>query len=235
VPPSLRACALVLVCTVQACRSGPVVSRGVQPTDGEVAQTTAQSRVGPHGSAAARPSAAVLQAAASAFARHRGRIRKPQVWTVVDYDLPSSTARLWVLDHADGDRVLFHTRTAHAVASDDPTTHTVRSCSNVVQSQQTSAGAFATAGATYHGKWGLSLRLHGLDHGVNDKAMARNVVLHTDRWPDGRRLSMTSGCLTVPIEAAPQILDALQGGTFLYVSARRCTPPSTGAVTGGAS
>ena len=49
--------------------------------------------------------------------------------------------------------------------------------SNVVGSYKSSLGFFKTA-ETYEGKHGLSLRLDGLEKGINDKARERAIVIH---------------------------------------------------------
>src|SRR3954447_2999124 len=106
-------------------------------------------------------------------ARARGISGKSDRLTVIDYSLPSTQPRLWVLDLAQG-KVLFHQLVAHGAGSGDK--YATR-FSNVNDSRATSLGLFLTAD-TYEGGNGYSLKLKGLDAGVNDLAEARHIVMH---------------------------------------------------------
>ena len=83
---------------------------------------------------------------------------KDDLLTIIDYSLPSTAPRLWVLDLAHG-KVLFHELVAHGAGSGD--VYATR-FSNTNDSRQTSLGLFRTAG-TYEGGNGYSLVLRGLD------------------------------------------------------------------------
>ncbi|HEX8507771.1 MAG TPA: murein L,D-transpeptidase catalytic domain family protein, partial [Hymenobacter sp.] len=96
-----------------------------------------------------------------------------QLLTVVDFDLPSTEKRLWVLDLVNND-VLFHTLVAHGHNSGE---NEATNFSNTDQSNMSSLGFYATGGE-YQGKHGRSLRLAGLDEGVNTNAAARSIVMH---------------------------------------------------------
>ena len=113
-----------------------------------------------------RALAAALDAVACA--RSRGVAGRGDLLTVIDYSLPSTAPRLWVLDLAHG-RVLFHELVAHGAGSGD---NYATRFSNAPDSRQTSLGLFLTGG-TYEGGNGYSLKLNGLDPGVNDLAEER--------------------------------------------------------------
>ncbi|HEX2645363.1 MAG TPA: murein L,D-transpeptidase catalytic domain family protein, partial [Thermoanaerobaculia bacterium] len=86
----------------------------------------------------------VLRAAldAVAGAQARGITGKDDLLTVIDYSLPSTEPRLWVLDLAKG-KVLFHELVAHGAGSGD---NYATQFSNVNDSRQTSLGLFLTGG-----------------------------------------------------------------------------------------
>lgn len=139
------------------------------------------------------------------------------VLTVIDYSLPSTEPRLWVLD-LERERLLFHELVAHGAGSGDnyPTRF-----SNREGSRQTSLGLFVT-GATYQGGNGYSLKLHGLEAGINDRALERTIVVHgawyvstehADRWG---RLGRSWGCPALPVAMAGPVIDAIKGGTLLF-------------------
>ena len=137
--------------------------------------------------------------------------------TVIDYTLLSRNRRLWVLD-LDSGKVLARELVAHGNGSGgDSASH----FSNRHGSYQSSLGTFVT-GATYHGKHGRSLRLRGLDDGLNDAAEARAIVVHGATYVNegivGQlgRLGRSQGCPALSEEAAPRIIDLIRGGTVVF-------------------
>ena len=110
---------------------------------------------------------------AAACAREAGAVINDRLLTVIDYSKPSTEPRLWVLDLAR-ERVLFEERVAHGQGSGD---NYATRFSNLDGSHQTSLGLFRTAD-TYVGTNGYSLRLDGLEPGVNDRARDRAIVMH---------------------------------------------------------
>ncbi|HEY2294433.1 MAG TPA: murein L,D-transpeptidase catalytic domain family protein [Thermoanaerobaculia bacterium] len=153
-------------------------------------------------------------------ARSRGISGKSDRLTVIDYSLPSTQPRLWVLDLAQG-KVLFHELVAHGAGSGDK--YATR-FSNVNDSRATSLGLFLTAG-TYEGGNGYSLTLKGLDPGINDQAETRHIVMH-GAWyvseDHARQFGMIGrswGCPALSQTVAPAVIDAIKGGSFLYAYA----------------
>src|SRR5947199_308915 len=161
-------------------------------------------------------------------ARARGISGKSDLLTVIDYSLPSTQPRLWVLDLAQG-RVLFHELMAHGAGSGDKL---ATRFSNVENSRATSLGLFLTAG-TYEGGNGYSLTLKGLDPGINDQAEARHVVMHGAWYVNedhARQFGMIGrswGCPALPQTVAPAVIDAIKGGSFIYAYAGSATSVPT--------
>src|SRR5262249_32493482 len=144
--------------------------------------------------------------------------RRPIV-SIIDYALPSTEKRLWVLD-VEHRRVLFLELVAHGRRTGE---NEARAFSNVVGSQQSSLGVFRT-GAEYRGEHGLSLRLEGLDPGINDHAAERAIVLHgapyvsdafAARWG---RLGRSLGCPVVRPAIADSLIETIRDGTLLFAS-----------------
>jgi hypothetical protein len=139
------------------------------------------------------------------------------VMTVIDYSLPSRERRLWVLDLERGD-VLAHELVAHGKASGGDLAHDF---SNAQGSNQSSLGTFVT-GATYQGKHGLSLRLHGLDPALNSNAEARGIVVHAaDYVNEGivaqlGRLGRSEGCPALNPAVASRIIGLIKDGTVVF-------------------
>ena len=165
-----------------------------------------------------------------------GRVARTDRLTVIDYSLPSTTKRLWVIDLHTG-RVLFHELVAHGKSSGDNLTTRF---SNTVDSLQSSLGLFVTDD-TYVGQNGYSLRLDGLDPGLNDHARARAIVVHGAPYVSEAtartlgRLGRSWGCPAVSTAVARQLIDAIKGGTAVFAyhpSQGRSAPPSAAACGG---
>ena len=88
--------------------------------------------------------------------------------TLIDYSRPSTAPRLWVID-LETEKLLFEELVAHGRGSGDNLTEHF---SNEPGSLASSLGLFLT-GETYVGTNGYSLRLQGLEEGVNDRAYER--------------------------------------------------------------
>jgi hypothetical protein len=84
----------------------------------------------------------------------------------------------------------------------------------------TSLGAFLT-GDPYIGKHGLSLRLQGLEKGVNDNSMERAIVIHAASYisdviaKNKGRVGRSWGCPAVRPEISRRLIEAVQGGTLV--------------------
>jgi hypothetical protein len=149
--------------------------------------------------------------------------------TVVDYALPSSQRRLWVID-PETRRVRFHEFVAHGRGSSaerDPD-RAVR-FGNEPASHRSSLGAFLT-GPTYTGQHGHSLELSGLEAGVNDRAFERRIVIHPAayvssafRTASGGRVGRSFGCPALDPSVSRAVIDTIQGGSILYAGAAAVT------------
>lgn len=153
-----------------------------------------------------------------------GRIGNP-VLTVIDYSLPSSLRRLWVLDPATR-RVLAHEYVAHGRGSNHPEdpARAVR-FGNEPESHRTSLGSFLT-GDTYTGQHGVSLELDGLEPGVNDRARQRRIVIHPAdyvsaafRARSGGWVGRSFGCPALAPDVARALIERIRGGSVLYAAA----------------
>lgn len=160
----------------------------------------------------------VLRAALRAHDRavESGLTRSP-ILTVIDYSLPSRERRLWVLDLSRGE-VLAQELVAHGRGTGGDV---ARRFSNRPGSLASSLGSFIT-GPTYFGRHGLSLRLRGIDPGINDRAEARAIVVHGADYVSEAsvrtlgRLGRSLGCPALGPAAAPRIIGLIRGGTLLF-------------------
>ena len=168
------------------------------------------------GRAGLRPHVLRLALRARERVAAEGHATRP-ILTVIDYSLPSRTPRLWVLD-LTGARVLAHELVAHGRGTGDDE---ARLFSNRPGSLRSSLGTFLT-GSTYRGKHGRSLRLKGLDGGLNDQAEARAIVVHAAAYVSQTtirqlgRLGRSQGCPALSPGAAPRVIDLIRDGTVLF-------------------
>lgn len=159
---------------------------------------------------ASQPSAAVLAEARASHRAHRSQAARRDVYAIVDYDISWQRERLWIVD-AKTQTVRYSAHVRHAAASNDAKTGRAVTCSNVPGSLQSSTGAFVTEKSDYEGKYGRSLRIRGLEPGVNDKVATRDIVFH----PAGR-FTFSAGCFMVPDAEADKAIDYLVGGVFVF-------------------
>ena len=161
----------------------------------------------------------LLKLAIEAFhnAKRSGINTNKQILTVIDYSLPSTKKRLWVLD-LNQEKILYSSMVAHGRNSGE--NHTTN-FSNRIGSLQTSLGLFLTEG-TYFGRDGYSLYLKGLEKGFNDNAKTRTIVLHGAPYVSKQfvaaagRVGRSWGCPAVEKPLAEPIINTIKNGTMIF-------------------
>jgi hypothetical protein len=163
------------------------------------------------------PKVFVLALEAAGSAVERGQATAPRTLTVIDYSKPSTEKRMWVYDlrtHA----LLFDELVSHGRGSGKAN---ATSFSNDASSNKTSLGLFRT-GETYVGHNGYSLRLDGLEPGVNDHARDRAIVVHGAPYVNAIAakangyLGRSLGCPAVRPEIARTLIDAIKKGGLVF-------------------
>lgn len=138
--------------------------------------------------------------------------------TIIDYSKPSNEERFYVVD-IDRGRIVYKSLVAHARNSGG---ERATSFSNVVNSRKTSVGFYLT-GETYYGKNGYSLRLDGLEKGINDNARKRDIVIHGADYATEDfirrygRLGRSWGCPALPRGLNRKVIDEIKGGSVIFV------------------
>lgn len=147
-------------------------------------------------------------------------IKKTGLITIIDFTLPSDKKRMWVIDLNEL-KVLVNCLVAHGRNSGD---QSAESFSNIPGSFASSPGFYAT-GDTYTGKHGVSLYLDGLEKGVNDKARDRSIVIHGADYVSDEfikrhgHLGRSHGCPAIPETVKLEVIQAIKGGSCLYIHA----------------
>lgn len=152
------------------------------------------------------------------YMKDRGTLQNDQVISIVDFSKPSSKKRLFILDLKNY-KVLFHTYVAHGMQSGK---EFARQFSNVPESNKSSLGFYETL-ETYIGGHGYSLRLQGLERGINDNANKRDIVIHGARYVDERLINSQGyigrswGCPAIPQRLHKPIINKIRNGTCLFI------------------
>lgn len=137
---------------------------------------------------------------------------------IIDYTKPSIEERFFLID-LKKNQILYNTLVAHGKNSGKNEAVTF---SNTPNSYKSSLGFFLTEN-TYNGEFGYSLRLKGLEEGINSNAFERNIVIHgadyvsRDFINQFGFLGRTKGCPALPPEISSDIIDKIQGGTVVFV------------------
>ena len=158
-----------------------------------------------------------LALGAASCAVKSGAVQPPRTLTVIDYSKPSSQKRLWVYDLATR-ALLYEELVAHGQGSG---ANLATQFSNTPDSHQTSLGLFVTDD-TYVGRNGYSLRLDGLDKGLNDRARERAIVMHGAPYVSpsfvktNGRLGRSHGCPAVSAGVARELINRVKGGGLVF-------------------
>lgn len=149
--------------------------------------------------------------------KEKGLIQK-NIITVVDFSLSSNTKRLWVID-LEKNIILFQTLVAHGKNTGE---EFAKEFSNQAESFKSSIGFYAT-GEIYNGKHGSSLKLDGLEKGLNDNARERAVVIHGADYVSesfirqNKRLGRSQGCPAIPVEMNAKIINVIKDKSCLFI------------------
>jgi L,D-transpeptidase catalytic domain len=155
---------------------------------------------------------------AASCAVRSGEVGQPDTLSVIDYSRPSTEKRLWVFDLRSR-RLLYQELVAHGQGSGENMAVTF---SNDTDSHRSSLGLFVT-GDPYVGKNGYSLRLDGLEDGINDRARERGIVMHGAPYVSADfaqlhgRLGRSWGCPALREAVARDVIDRVKGGGLLFV------------------
>ena len=147
-----------------------------------------------------------------------GKLNNTQVISIVDFSLPSSRKRLFIIDLKNY-KLLFNTYVAHGRNSGH---EKATQFSNQEESYKSSLGFYIT-GETYNGEHGFSLKLDGKEYGINDNASSRAIVMHAAAYVDesliraqgyiGRSL----GCPAISEKLHRPIIEKIKNGSCLFL------------------
>jgi hypothetical protein len=157
------------------------------------------------------------------FARAKAALDQHQIAprdtiAIADFSKPSSEPRFHLVDLASG-QVDSH-RVAHGRGSDPAHSGYLERFSNDFGSYATSNGTYTT-GDYYDGKYGLSMKVRGLDWS-NNNAEARAIVIHNawyaedDMIPLHGMLGRSEGCFAMSRASQYDVMRRLAGGRMIF-------------------
>lgn len=138
--------------------------------------------------------------------------------TLIDFSKSSKTRRLWVIDLSTM-QIVHNSLVAHGKNTGDE--YAVK-FSNTPKSNMSSLGFYVT-GATYQGKYGLSLKLDGIEQGINDNARKRAIVMHSAEYATWNfvnkygRLGRSFGCPALPPAKSVTIIETIKDKSCLFI------------------
>jgi len=166
-----------------------------------------------------------LSREAYAFARQgleklaaQGKILNQSVISIVDFSLPSTEKRLFIID-LDQYKILFQTLVAHGRNTGR---ERAVSFSNAPSSFKSSPGFYITR-ETYQGSNGYSLKLEGMERGINDNAYERGIVIHGAEYVNEQLaqaqgyIGRSQGCPAVPETLARPIINRIKNGSLVFI------------------
>jgi hypothetical protein len=147
-----------------------------------------------------------------------GAVKNDHILSIVDFSLPSSKKRLFVIDVNTG-KLLFNTFVSHGRNSGQ---EMATEFSNDLNSFKSSLGFYVT-GTTYSGEHGYSLRLDGQEPGINDNAYNRSIVMHAANYVNEKIIKAKGfigrslGCPAVPPSLHKAIINTIKDGSCLFL------------------
>jgi hypothetical protein len=147
----------------------------------------------------------------------KGTLENPKYLSIADFSQSSRAKRLYVIDMI-AKKIVMNTFVSHGKNSGfDMATK----FSNSPESEESSLGFFKTK-QPYVGKHGLSLRMAGLEEGINDNAEARAIVVHGAAYVNDARVNSgymgrSQGCPAVPQQESAKLVNTIKNGSLLFI------------------
>lgn len=152
------------------------------------------------------------------YLRSIGKLNNENVISIVDFTLPSTQKRLFVID-LENFKLLFNTYVAHGKNSGK---EFASHFSNKPESNMSSLGFYVTQN-TYNGEHGLSLKLEGEEKGINDNAESRAIVIHCADYVSEKTIKALGyigrslGCPALPPKVTKPIIETIKDGSCFFV------------------
>ena len=128
---------------------------------------------------------------------------------IIDYTKSIDEDRLYLFDMKKKE-IILTSKVSHAYNSGKKY---ATKFSNSFGTKKSCIGAFITLDS-YYGQWGYSMRIEGLDEGINNNAKKRGIVFHSNIV---QKTSWSEGCFATPPEVNKKLINLVKGGNLIYV------------------
>jgi hypothetical protein len=145
-------------------------------------------------------------------------LNNENILTICDFSQSSRNKRFYVIDLAEKS-LLINTYVAHGKKTG---AEFAKSFSNRLNSHKSSLGFYITE-QQYVGDNGISLKIHGVEKGFNDKAEKRGIVIHGSDYVGADFLNMNKfngrsfGCPAVPSNEIEEVIENIKDGSCLFI------------------
>lgn len=152
------------------------------------------------------------------YLRSSGQLTNDRILTIADFSQPSSKKRLYVIDIKNY-QLVFNTYVAHGAQSGK---EMATQFSNTPESNQSSLGFYRTM-STYDGCHGYSLKLEGLENGINSNAYSRAIVMHSadyvseDLIRSQGYIGRSWGCPALSPKMNKPVIDKIRNGSCFFI------------------
>lgn len=149
---------------------------------------------------------------------HQDLIERDSILTLIDFSKASTEKRFFIID-LKHEKVLEKSLVAHGKNTG---VLFAENFSNTPHSNQSSLGFFLT-GNTYQGKHGYSLRIKGMEPGINSNAWQRAIVIHGANYVSENfiskhgRLGRSFGCPALPYDISRKVIDLIKDSSCLFI------------------
>jgi hypothetical protein len=151
-----------------------------------------------------------------------GKLQNPNILTIIDFSQSSKNKRLFVID-LKNKALLFNTYVAHGRNTGE---EFARYFSNKAGSLKSSLGFYVTQNHILGASVGFSLLLDGVEKGINDNAVKREIIMHGAAYATESfirktgRLGRSFGCPSLPPELIKPVIETIEKGSCLFIYQR---------------
>lgn len=150
---------------------------------------------------------------------HEGKLKNPDIITIVDFSQTSKNKRMYVID-LQQQKLLFNTLVAHGKNTGN---EYAKYFSNESGTLKSSLGFYVTKNNSMGSKVGYSMILEGVEKGFNDNAKSREIIMHgatyatEDFVHKNGRLGRSFGCPALSPELIRPVVETIENGSCLFI------------------
>lgn len=154
------------------------------------------------------------------WAKAKGDVKNKKYLTVIDFSKPSNKKRMWVIN-LDSNQVVYNGLVAQG--KNTGLKYATR-FSNKSGTKESSLGVYTTT-YLFQGDHGTSLKVQGLEKGINNNAFSRAIEFHPASYATPSfvkkygRLGRSWGCFAINPKHSTALFDKIKGGSVVFAYA----------------